>query len=145
MKISKALKLKNILAEEVNTLLREILVHNSYDVDSKKNYNAKDLYNEYKKKTEELIKLKTEIDHSSQPIRHLIYGLGELKSFLNTFTNLDTREGIIKAYMRTEPATFACDIDELEKQEIILQVKTQIQDIQDKIDEFNGTTDLVEL
>jgi hypothetical protein len=146
MKLSKALKLKNKKISEYNTLISKMSSYNSYDVDSKKVYNSKELYAETLIKLQDLVKFKAAIHSTSDPIRADIFRLGELKNLLNYVNRLDTREGVIKesSYRgETTTSTLAVDFTELEKVALTTSIQDEIEEIQDKIDTFNAITELV--
>jgi hypothetical protein len=146
MKLSKALKLKNKKISEYNTLISKMSSHNSYDVDSKKVYNSKELYMETLVKMLDLVKFKAAIHSTSDPIRADIFRLGELKNLINYVNRLDTREGVVKeSSYRGEPttSTLVVDFNELEKVALLKSIQDEIEEIQDKIDTFNAVTELV--
>lgn len=144
MNLSKALKLKNKKVTEQNETLNLLLRSNSYDVDSKKIYNSKELFGKYEKQVSDLVKLKTAIHLTSEPIRSKIFMLSELKTSLTRLSSLNTTEGQIKqtSYAGNSTLTYKVDIDEVEKQSIIKQYQDEIERIQDEIDVFNATTEL---
>lgn len=144
MNLSKALKLKNKKVTEQSETLNLLLRSNSYDVDSKKIYNSKELLEKYEKQVNDLVKLKTAIHLTSEPIRSKIFMLSELKASLTRLGSLDTLEGTVKqtTYAGNSAITYKVDIDELTKQQIIKQYQDDIERIQDEIDVFNATTEL---
>lgn len=144
MKLSKALKLKNKKINEYNNLVTKMVTCNSYDTDTKKIYNAAELYVEVLKKQDDLIKFKTAIHLTSEPIREKIFRLGELKNFLMNLNRLNTVEGKVKSrgYGESDVSIYACDINEEQKVQMIEAYQNEIEEIQDEIDAFNATTDL---
>jgi hypothetical protein len=145
MKLAKALKLKNKLLKEYNVTLSRTISSNCYDVDTQKVYNSAVLLEEAILQRDRYVTLKAAIHSTSEPIRKKIFELGELKSFLSKFESLNTREGIVKDsnYNGTTVKTYAADISEQSKQEIIKSLEESIENIQEEIDSFNATTDLV--
>jgi hypothetical protein len=145
MKLSKALKLKNKKVSEYNNTVTKMVSYNSYDVDTKRVYNSKELLDEAIRQQNDLIKFKTALHLSTEPIREKIFRLAELKNFLMNLNRLSTTEGIVKSrgYGSEEPATYACYITEEEKVTLTIKVQDEIEEIQDEIDTFNATTDLV--
>ena len=145
MKLAKALKLKNKLLKEYNVTLSRTISSNCYDVDTQKVYNSAVLLQEAIAQRDRYVTLKAAIHSTSEPIRKKIFELGELKSFLSKFESLTTREGIVKDsnYNGTTVKTYAADISEQSKQEIIKSLEESIENIQEEIDSFNATTDLV--
>jgi hypothetical protein len=144
MKLSKALKLKNKKVTDYNNTVTKMISVNSYDITSKRYYDTKKLLEEVIVKRDDLIKFKTAIHTTSEPIREKIFRLGELKNLLMNFNRLSTNEGVIKSrgYGTEEVTTYKCTINELEKVALIESIQTEIEDIQDDIDVFNATTEL---
>lgn len=145
MKLAKALKLKNKLLKEYNVTLSRVVTSNSYDVDTKKVYNAAELLVEAVTQRDKYVSLKAAIHTTSEPIRKKIFELGELKNFLSRINSLPTTEGIVKesSYRSDSVNTYAVDITEQQKQDLIKAVEDAIENIQEEIDQFNATTDLV--
>jgi hypothetical protein len=144
MKLSKALKLKNKKVTDYNNTVTKMISVNSYDITSKRYYDTRKLLEEVIVKRDDLIKFKTAIHTTSEPIREKIFRLGELKNLLMNFNRLSTNEGVIKSrgYGTEEVTTYKCTINELEKVALIESIQTEIEDIQDDIDVFNATTEL---
>lgn len=145
MKLFKALKLKNKKVNEYNNLVTKMVSHNSYDIDTKKVYNSQSLYMSAIDAREDLIKFKTAIHLTSEPIREKIFRLGELKNFLMNLNRLNTTEGIVKnrGYGENDKSTYACSINEEQKVKTAEDLQNSIENIQDEIDTFNATTELV--
>lgn len=145
MKLSKALKLKNKKVTDYNNTVTKMVSYNSYDVDTKQSYNSTELYMEVIDKREDLIKFKTAIHLTSEPIREKIFRLGEYKNLLMNLNRLSTTEGVVKGrgYGEFDKSTYACSINELQKVEMMEWYQTEIENIQDEIDVFNATTELV--
>lgn len=144
MKLSKALKLKNKKINEYNNLVTKMVSYNSYDTDTKKTYNSAELYKEVIVKQDDLIKFKTAIHLTSEPIREKIFRLGELKNLLMNLSRLNTAEGKVKSrgYGESDVSIYACDINEETKVQMIEAYQNEVEEIQDEIDAFNATTDL---
>jgi len=144
MKLSKALKLKNKKISEYNNTFTRMISANSYDIDSKRYYNTDELHVEVINKRDDLIKFKTAIHLTSEPIREKIFRLSELKNYLSNLNRLNTTEGNVKSrgYGTEDVTTYACTINEIQKQSLLESIQTEIEDIQDEIDTFNATTEL---
>ena len=144
MKLSKALKLKNKKINDYNNTVTKMISANSYDITSKRYYDTKLLLEQSIVKRDDLIKFKTAIHLTSEPIREKIFRLGEVKHFLMNLNRLSTNEGIItsRGYGSEEVKTYECTINELDKAALMEGLQTEIEDIQDDIDAFNATTEL---
>ena len=144
MKLSKALKLKNKKLKECRESSSK-LRYNSYDIDVNKVYNAKEYWTKYTAQVEDFIKLKTAIHTTSEPIRYTIFRLSELKSMCSHFSGIDTTEGTVKnsGYGGETIKTYKADITETEKVAMVKEMEEEIERLQEEIDNFNATTDLV--
>jgi hypothetical protein len=142
MNLAKALKVKNKKLAEYNKTLQKVMAYNSYDVTSKKDYNAKTLLDLAETQLQEYVLFKTAIHTASQPVRDKIFLIGELKSLLNRIQNLSTTEGVYKDRYAPEGSTFACDINQLEKDAKIEALEAGIEKLQDELDYFNAKTEI---
>lgn len=142
MNLAKALKVKNKKIAEYNKTLQKVMNYNSYEISSKKDYNAKELLQLAEKQLSEYVALKTAIHAASQPVRDKIFLIGELKSLLSRIHGLPTNEGSVKDRFSTETLTYASDITLLEKDAKIDELEKQIEEIQDALDYFNATTEI---
>ena len=144
MKLAKALKLKNKKLKEYKSTLMKVVQNNSYDVDNKPIYDSTNLYNESVELLKDYLELKTAIHTSSEPIRFKIFQLGEVKSLLNTINGLDTKSGVYKeGYREITLSTYESSITEEEKNTKVKNLENTIELLQDEIDTFNATTELV--
>lgn len=144
MKLAKALKVKNKKVNEYNNLVNKMVSHNSYDTDSKRFYDSKELLEEVFAKREDLVKFKTAIHLTTEPIRNKIFDLAELKNLLMNLNRLSTTEGKVKSrgYGESDISLYACSINEIEKVKLMESIQNEIEELQDEIDIFNATTDL---
>ena len=142
MNLAKALKVKNKKLAEYNKTLQKVMAYNSYEVSSKKDYNAKELLQLAEKQLSEYVALKTAIHAASQPVRDKIFLIGELKSLLSRIQGLSTNEGTVKNRYSDDVSTYASDITLLEKDAKIDELEKQIEELQDALDYFNATTEV---
>ena len=144
MKLAKALKLKNKKLKEYKSTLMRVIQNNSYDIDNKPIYDSKELLNDAQIKLADYLDLKTAIHTTSEPIRLKIFQLGELKSLLNTVNGLDTKSGVYKeGYREVTLRTYESSITEEKKGDAVKTIEDTIELLQDEIDTFNATTELV--
>ena len=144
MRLSKALKLKNKKLKEYKSTLMKVSQNNSYDVDNKPIYDSGKLYNEAVEQLKDYLELKSAIHTTSEPIRFKIFQLGEVKSLLNVLNSLDTKSGVYKeGYREVTSRTYEASISEEEKNAKVKNLENAIELLQDEIDTFNATTELV--
>ena len=142
MNLAKALKVKNKKLAEYNKTLQKVMAYNSYEISSKKDYNAKELLQLAEKQLLQYVDLKTKIHAASQPVRDKIFLIGELKSLLGRIQGLSTNEGTVKNRYSDDVSTYASDITLLEKDAKIDELEKQIEELQDALDYFNATTEV---
>ena len=113
-------------------------------VDGKSTKKYLNQLNDAQIKLADYLDLKTAIHTTSEPIRFKIFQLGELKSLLNTLNGLDTKSGVHKeGYREVTLRTYEASITEEEKNAKVKNIENSIETIQDEIDTFNATTELV--
>ena len=145
MKLAKALKLKNKKLSDYRDALKKAIAYNSHDERATVHYDSKEELDKAFSLLNDYIAFKTAIHLSTNPIRALIFELGELKSLLSSLSSMSTQEGPYRSGYSSsagEDTVKVCKINELEKEEMLNNIKTQIDEIQDEIDLFNATTDL---
>ena len=138
--LAKALKLKNILVRELNSLNSRLLTNNSYLKNNAPKYNVIDVVSEIAAKRQELVNLKVAIQVANVGIVEKLILLGELKNYAANLNSLQTQEGEVTSYHQNQNNFFECVINQVSKDEMVKVVQTQIDNLQDDIDTFNATT-----
>ena len=138
--LAKALKLKNILVRELNSLISRLLTNNSYLKNNAPKYNVIDVVSEIAAKRQELVNLKVAIQVANVGIVEKLILLGELKNYAANLNSLQTQEGEVTSYHQNQNNFFECVINQVSKDEMVKVVQTQIDNLQDDIDTFNATT-----
>jgi len=144
MKLFQALKLKNKLVGEISNVKSLILRNNSIAEGEKTYYNSKELFDKLKQHISDLTNLKVAINKANINIQQTIYDLGETKSMLDFIKSLTTVEGKVnsrRGFSETIEQIFIVGINELEKNNIASKYQTSLDQLQDKIDIYNHTTD----
>jgi hypothetical protein len=145
MKITKALKQKNKLVKEIQSLKSKISQYICTEEGADESpYNVHTLAAELNQKKKELIDLKVKIQTKNVEILEKMYTLSELKDTLiwmkglpvGVTSNREYRNGeymLIKRYS-------AFDVKDTDT--VIEKIQTQIELIQDELDHYNATTDI---
>ena len=142
MNISKALKEKARLLKKYNETLELAVSNNSKDVKVVNYYSSKDLIAEATMQLGELVDLKVKIHEASAPMRQQIFLLGELKNLCAKLKRMSTHEGEVENYGSSTPRVMAVSLNEENKNILIKGIETQIDAIQDNLDQFNATTEI---
>lgn len=143
MNISQALKRKNQLAGEVKKLGVRMSSSNSYTEQNPAKYNSKEVMNQWYNKKNELIELKSLIDRASLPIRGHIYEINEIKDSLALLKYMSVRDEEIIYGGETPNVKYNAVIPELERDEEVERLEARIISLQDQIDSFNATTNVI--
>lgn len=147
MKLQKALKLKKKLAGEISKLQDQIRQKNSYAEGSMDaiNYNVPELLSKLARKTEELIDLKMRIYEGNKPIQGVIFDIAETKGSISFWQGLSCYEGeqtVGYGLRETLPKIFKAQITEPTKDAMIEKLQERLDELQEKVDAFNYTTDI---
>lgn len=142
MNLTRALKEKNRLIKKITTVRNQIV---SSNVSLKENpfpYNMEILQTNYSTLIDILINMKVAIQIANQPILEKIYALSELKSASSMFSQMDTKEGMHETggYGASELREYEVQINRSQLDSRVEDLQTEIDALQDKIDEFNATT-----
>ena len=145
MKLHKALKLRKKLVGEISKIKEQICSKNSYVEGKPLRYDVPTLMTALNEKTNELVKLKCNINKTNAPIQSDIYRLSELKGLVVMWNGVSTNEGEQTfGYGEKTILNFKTQVNEEEKDALVSKIQTEIDDIQERLDAFNYTNDLIE-
>lgn len=140
--IAKALKLKNQLAGEVAELKARLLQQNVRSSKQKFDYQNEKVLAALESKIKELVAVKALIAAANSSIYGKIFRLAELKGLVTLLTTMDTKTGVFhEGGHLGEPVAvrYRAQISKVEVDKIVARLKTEIQSLQDSLDEFNFT------
>lgn len=143
MNIVKALKTKNLLVKEISQLQNKISSYNSTLVGAAVPYDTKALLTQLGGKVNELVALKTAINKANLGIQGTIYELGEKKSFVSRIRSINTTSGKVSSGRFSETPRvneYVAQITILELDSMVATLEKEIDDLQEKIDTYNYTT-----
>lgn len=141
--LARALKIKNRLVREANTQLAIVKNHNSYRAENKPNFDVNTAYTAYHQTINKLVAVKAAIATANGPIFGKIYTIAELKSHIQNLRGVNTKEGkeTLDSYRaESRDITYVAVFKDSDIQEKIKDSETQIEKLQDEIDEFNHST-----
>lgn len=149
MNIATALKEKNRITGRISVLQAQVYKFNTYTKGVDQDFNSNDLLVKLQEEWAFLIDLKTKITKANVGITDKLVRLTESKaelSFWNSFRNTGSsetksneRKYIDGEWAYVEVATVNT-INSKTVQENVDRVQKQIEDLQDEIDNYNGTT-----
>lgn len=143
VKLRKALQIKNRLTGEIGQLSKLIQQNNLYR-DGKSRFDVNQLMKERSAKVEQLINLKTEISKANVAIYAKMAQMEELKAQIQLYRGLNTDDGEREVgygeYAKTHIMIAYITAQQVENK--VAELTKQIEDLQDQIDYYNGTTDI---
>ena len=146
MTIKQALKYKNKLVSKMNDEFRKASQYNSIESGVIRAYDASEALTKYFGLSNELVELKTKIHTANVGVYDKIFLLSELKSRISKLQILDCSEGKVSdRYSRIHgepPAIKTVQIGILERDSLILEIESKIEEIQEELDLHNATTEI---
>jgi hypothetical protein len=144
MTIKQALKQKNKLIKQIGENTKLMQEYNSIEVGNERPYSSNELLVEITKDTKELAKLKTKIHIANTPVLEDIFFMSELKSMTQSLKKMDCTEGKSNRdrYRLESESIKTSEISLVKRNETIKELEARIEEIQDRLDIFNATTQI---
>jgi hypothetical protein len=144
MTIKQALKLKNKLIKTIGENTKLMQEYNSIEVGNERPYSSTELLGKISEDTKELAKLKTKIHIANTPVLEDIFLMSELKSMAQSLKKMDCTEGKSNRdrYRLESESIKTSEISLVKRNETIKELEAQIEEIQDRLDLFNATTQI---
>ena len=140
--IAQALKEKNKKIANIQKLWQRIRSYNSVVDGAERPYDIEETYAAVLRETESLVNLKTSIHQASAQVRREIFYLSELKAMVQHIRSINTTRGQIRDRYSdstvAQTAIFGVDWQDSE----IERIEAEIEAIQEKLDQFNHTTNI---
>jgi hypothetical protein len=142
MNLKQALKKKNKLTGNLKTALNRMIENNSYFDGGKVSYDAVEMLKKATDISEELAELKSKIQLANWPVSHLIYEMGELKNLISNLNKMNCDEGLEYNFRNDNVLKRYAVINKVKRDELIEQMETRIEEINDELDRFNAVTEI---
>lgn len=137
--LAKALKLKNRLAGRLNKVQSDIQHFNSVLEEQTGKVDVASLMKTREEIMDALVDLKTSIIRANNEIQPLLIRQGELRSKAEFISMIPVRDGVERhGYQNTE-IKYVATLKKQDVDEETRKIETEIDAIQDKLDEFNHT------
>jgi hypothetical protein len=143
--LARLLKIKNRIASEITRKNEQIVQHNVFtavDASETPKINIDLFVCEVQALTEDLITVKSLISRANNKIVDKIYRMSELKGSLAFYKKLNCREGKGSSFsysLKDEVEYTIAQIKEEDKNNKIESLISEINRLQDELDEFNAT------
>ena len=144
MTIKQALKQKNKLVKNIAENTKLMQQHNSIEVGNQRPYSSSMLYSEIQKDTKELASLKAKIHIANTPVMEDIFWMSEMKSTIAALKKMDCAEGRSNRdrFRMESEVVLTSEISLVSRNQEIKMLEAKIEEIQDKLDTFNATTEI---
>lgn len=146
MTVKQALKRKNKLVKEISTELERVQSYNSVIAGIERVYDPRHAFDNYMRKSNSLIALKTAIHRANAPMYDRIFRLSELKSLISRIKDLDCNHGPVhnRGGYGTQSETVQMDavIMLIEKDQLVEKLEAEIEMIQEDLDRWNAITEI---
>lgn len=141
MNINKALKEKNKLVKSILERSKRITEENSVIVGAVRNYSPTIELDVMMEEIDELVNLKASIHRANAEVYDKIFRLSELKNLAKTLRGVSTQEGNVNRgrYGDTTIMTYESEIKTSEKDSLIRNIETLIEELQEELDAHNAT------
>ena len=142
MNIKQALKEKNKLAKKITDLMGRTEKYNSVDNGAIRSYDPKESLLSAIETMEQLISLKTSLHLANVNVYEKIFRMAEYKSFIKYLRGLSCIEGalVVSRYGETSNRQMTTVITEVERDQMIENYESMIDELQSELDAYNATT-----
>lgn len=144
MTIKQALKLKNKLVKNIAENTKLMQQFNSVEVGNQRPYSTSLLYEKIQEESRELASLKAKIHIANTPVMEDIFWISEMKSIIAALKKMDCTEGKSNRdrYRMESEVVLTSEISLVQRNDVIKSMELKIENIQDKLDTFNATTEI---
>lgn len=141
MNIKQALKKKNKLVGLINEEFYKASQYNVVDEGNPRPYSATEAIGKWMQLTNDLIVLKTQIHKANLPVYDKIFELSELKNQVKHLKSLNCASGTVhNRWDDSKPIVKHAEINIIEKDNMVKNIETRIEDLQDELDQWNHNT-----
>jgi hypothetical protein len=144
MTIKQGLKQKNKLVKNIAENTKLLQQYNSVEVGNQRPYSTVVLYKQIQKETQELATLKAKIHIANTPVMEDIFWMSEMKSMIAALKKMDCTEGKSNRdrYRMESEMILTSEISLVSRNQEVKMLEEKIEEIQDKLDTFNATTEI---
>ena len=142
MTIKQALKEKNKLTKQVNSLVVRIQKYNSMEEGSIRTYDPGEDMDNLVKTVSDLVTLKNQIHMANQKVYNKIFRLSEYKGLVKYLRSIDCTEGKTNESRRFGESTTIIKttvFNQVEMDNLITYYESEIEKIQEELDVHNAT------
>lgn len=143
MNIKQALKRKNKLVTLIVEEFSKASSYNSIEEGNARPYSATEAIQKWQEYSDELVSLKSRIHRANAPMYEKIFMLSELKSQVKHLKSLNCNQGKERnRWNENEPIIRHAEINTVERDTMVKELESRIENIQDELDSFNALTEI---
>jgi hypothetical protein len=142
MTVKQALKEKNKLTKQINSLVTRIQRFNSIEEGAVRTYDPREDMDALTKSVSELVELKTRIHKANAGVYDKIFRLSEYKGLVKYLRSIDCSEGKVsesRRFAETGSVVKTTVFDQVEMDNLVLYYESEIERIQEELDTHNST------
>jgi hypothetical protein len=142
MNIKQALKKKNKLAGMIAEEFQRASHYNVIEEGNPRPYSATEAIGKWMQLINELIVLKTQIHKANLPVYDKIFEMSELKGQVKYLKTLNCTSGKVSGgrWGEGEPVMKHAEINVVERDSMIKNIESRIEQLQDELDQWNHNT-----
>jgi hypothetical protein len=142
MNVKQALKLKGKILTEISELYGIAKNHNSIQAGNIRRFSVTESLDKAGELTKELVELKTKIHRANGPVYDKIFLMAELKGRVKVLKSISTEEGTQAGRYGSAPEMKEVELTALDIRNMVKDLETQIEQLQDELDVHNATTQI---
>lgn len=142
MTVKQALKEKNKLTKQINSLVTRIQRFNSIEEGAVRTYDPREDMDALTKSVSDLVELKTRIHKANAGVYDKIFRLSEYKGLVKYLRSIDCSEGKVsesRRFAETGSVVKTTVFDQVEMDNLVLYYESEIERIQEELDTHNST------
>lgn len=138
--LATALREKNKIAKKLSEIWKLINQHNAVIAGNTRPFNMEHKLEEAFKLKDQLVKIKLAIKNANKGIDKHLIEIAELRSEIANLRKIDTREGQVADRYGREMVTYDSEIKQVKVLDLIEARESQIDQLQDAVNQFNYDT-----
>lgn len=142
MNVKQALKQKNKLITDLKAQFEILRKYNSIEEGNPRRYSMREALAKITNLSTELVDLKAKIHKANQPVYNQIFLLAELKGVIKELKKVPTDEGKQESRYSSAVSVKEVELNIVDIENLTIGLQAQIEELQDKLDVHNATTQI---
>lgn len=140
--IKNGLKAKKRLLGMIDSEYQKVSKYNSISIQNTRPYSVKESIQNWLQLSDQLVELKTKLHTANVNGGMLkkIFQLSELKTQAMRLQNLDCSEGVVSSRYESSDTIKYVELSIVERDEMVAEIQSRIEGIEEELDRFNHNT-----